>query len=405
MLRGMASVLRVLFLALLIFYVWHRLVKRTELEGAAKTAVTAAIALAIGPMAYVMLTGPNGAPKTSGAFAWPAFIGWAVFALTFFGLLVTDLGRGVVWGVRKLARKPAATDPSRRQALARITGGVIGTAVAGQVTYGVTRALGEPEIVDVPVTLAKLPPALDGFTIVQLTDIHVGGTIGRTFVEELVERTNALAPDVIALTGDFVDGSVDELRDGVAPFANLRAKHGVYFVTGNHEYYSGAPSWVAHFTSLGIRVLRNERVSIERDGAAFDLAGIDDHGAKRWGGDHGPDVARAIAGRDPNRALVLLAHQPRQVHMAAQHGVDLQLSGHTHGGQVWPWHYLVKIQQGGLLAGRYTIGNTQLYVSRGPSYWGPPVRVGAPPEITRVILRAGSVNEGEPVPSRAAVGA
>ncbi len=395
MLRGMASVLRVLFLALLIFYVWHRLVKRTGLQGAAKIAVTAAILLAIGPMAYVMLTGPNGAPKTTGAFAWPAFIGWAVFALTFFGLLVADLGRGVVWGVRKLARKPAPTDPSRRQALARITGGVIGTAVVGEVTYGVARALGEPEIVDVPVTLAKLPPALDGLTIVQLTDIHVGGTIGRAFVEELVERTNALAPDVIALTGDFVDGSVDELRDGVAPFANLRAKHGVYFVTGNHEYYSGAPAWVAHFTSLGIRVLRNERVAIERDGAAFDLAGIDDHGAAKWGGDHGPDVARAVAGRDASRALVLLAHQPRQVHVAAQHGVDLQLSGHTHGGQVWPWHYLVKIQQGGLLAGRYTIGNTQLYVSRGPSYWGPPVRVGAPPEITRVILRSGSVNEGE----------
>ncbi len=141
----------------------------------------------------------------------------------------------------------------------------------------------------------------------------------------------------------------------------------------------------------------------QRDGAAFDLAGIDDHGAKKWGADHGPDLAKAVAGRDVSRALVLLAHQPRQVHMAAQHGVDLQLSGHTHGGQVWPWHYLVKIQQGGLLAGRYTIGSTQLYVSRGPGYWGPPVRVGAPPELTKVILR--SVNEGEATPGAPAAGA
>jgi predicted MPP superfamily phosphohydrolase len=311
-----------------------------------------------------------------------------VFGLLFLALLVVDLGRLVVWLGRKLARRPAPTDHGRRQALARITAGVVTTAVVGHVGYGMTRALGEPEIVDVPITLAKLPRALDGFTIVQLTDLHAGGTIGRQFVAELVERTNALGADLIVLTGDFVDGSVDELRDAVAPLGELRAPHGVYFVTGNHEYYAGADAWIAHFRSLGIHVLRNERVEIARAGAAFDLAGIDDHGARRHARGHGPDLARALAGRDPQRAVVLLAHQPRQVRAAAKHDVDLQLSGHTHGGQVWPWHYLVSLQQGGLLAGRYLEGATQLYISRGPSYWGPPVRVGAPPEITRVILRA-----------------
>ncbi len=376
----LALVIRLAILALLVFYVWWRLVRTTGLTGIARVAATAAVLIPILPMLWITVTGPGGAPRASGAFTWPMFIGWALFALTFFAVLVTDIVRLLVWLVRRAMRAPRM-DLSRRQALARITGGVIGTAVVGHVAFGLSRALGEPEIVDVPLTLTKLPKSLDGFTIAQLTDIHVGGTIGRRFIEELVQRTNALGADMIVLTGDFVDGSVDELRDAVAPFADLRARHGVYFVTGNHEKYSGVTGWVAHFTSLGMRVLRNERVEIVREGAAFDLAGIDDYSLR-------PDLAKALAGRDTSRALVLLAHQPRQVHTAAQHGVDVQLSGHTHGGQVWPWHYLVSIQQGGLIAGRYQIGGTQLYVSRGPSYWGPPIRVGAPPEITRVILRA-----------------
>jgi uncharacterized protein len=375
-----APLLRVALLALLVLYVWHRLVRVPALGRRGGIAVTVAIIAPLLPMLWIMATGGGGAPRATGAFAWPVFVGWALFALTFFAVLVSDVVRLMVWIVRRVMRAPPM-DPSRRQALARITGGVIGTAVVGHVGYGMARALGDPELVDVPVTLGKLPQALDGFSIVQLTDIHVGGTIGRRFVAELVERTNAIGGDLIVLTGDFVDGSVDELADAVAPFGELRANHGVYFVTGNHEKYSGVEAWVAHFRSLGIRVLRNERVEIARDGAVFDLAGIEDHSLKH-------DLAAALAGRDPDRAVVLLAHQPRQVHVAAKHGVDLQLSGHTHGGQVWPWHYLVALQQGGLVAGRYTVGATQLYVSRGPSYWGPPIRVGAPPEITRVILRA-----------------
>jgi uncharacterized protein len=375
-----APLLRVALLALLVLYVWHRLVRVPALPRRARLAVTAAIIVPLLPMLWIMVTGPGGAPRASGPVAWAVFVGWALFALTFFAVLVSDVVRLIVWFVRRLVRAPPM-DLSRRQALARITGGVIGTAVVGHVGYGMARALGDPDLVDVPVTLGKLPRELDGFTIVQLTDIHVGGTIGRRFVTELVERTNAIAGDMIVLTGDFVDGSVEELADAVAPFAELRAPYGVYFVTGNHEKYSGVEAWVAHFRSLGIRVLRNERVQIVRDGASFDLAGIEDHSLKH-------DLAAALAGRDPARAVVLLAHQPRQVHVAAKYGIDLQLSGHTHGGQVWPWHYLVALQQGGLVAGRYTVGATQLYVSRGPSYWGPPIRVGAPPEITRVILRA-----------------
>jgi predicted MPP superfamily phosphohydrolase len=248
-------------------------------------------------------------------------------------------------------------------------------------------ARGEHELVDVEIKLAKFPRALDGFTIVQISDLHTGMTIDRAFVQRVVDATMSLKPDLIALTGDLVDGRVADLRDDIAPLAQLHAPHGVFAVTGNHEYYAGVDEWIAEIKRLGARYLRNERVTIGSGDAAFELAGVDDHGADAYVG-HGEDLPSAMHGRDRSRALVLLAHQPRQVRNAAKYGVDLQLSGHTHGGQIWPWHYLVKLQQGGLLAGRYEYEGTQLYVTRGCGYWGPPVRLLAPLEITRVILRA-----------------
>jgi predicted MPP superfamily phosphohydrolase len=250
----------------------------------------------------------------------------------------------------------------------------------------------EPRIVDVSIALPRLPRSLDGFTIAQISDVHAGPTVSRPFVAEVVRRVNALAPDLVAITGDLVDGSVKRFGAVVEPLADLRSVHGTFFVTGNHEYYSGVEPWLAHLRTLAVRVLRNERVSISRPGArndnAFDLAGIDDHESHRWGGGHGADLERALDGRDPSRALVLMAHQPRQVRVSQHHGVDLQISGHTHGGQIWPWHAAVRIQQGGLLAGHYRFGDTQLYVSRGTGYWGPAIRFGAPAEISRIVLRA-----------------
>jgi uncharacterized protein len=379
----------VVVLAGLEYYVWRRVVRDTGLTGAARGGVSAAVIALPLPMMVVALSSRGGPPAAHGWLAWVAFLGWAMFGLTLVGLLVVDLGRAAVWAVRKAARRGAPIDPSRRQAIARITGGLVTTVVAGEVAVGMRSALGRREVVDVPVTLDRLPAAFDGFTIAQITDVHVGGTIGRRFVEDLVRQTNAVGADAIAITGDIVDGSVAELRDAVAPLGDLRAPHGVYFVTGNHEYYSGADAWIAHMRELGIRVLRNERVEIVRAGAAFDLAGIDDHSAAQFERGHGADLDAALAGRDPDRVVVLLAHQPRQARIAARFGVDLQISGHTHGGQVWPWHYLASLQQGGLIAGRYRLGRTQLYVSRGAGYWGPPIRVGAPAELTRIVLRSG----------------
>jgi uncharacterized protein len=367
------------------YYVWSRLAKRTELPRAWRRGTLIATALLwIAIPITTALRNVNADVAT--AMSWVVMPWMALVAMAFLALLALDAA-WLVAGLVRRARKAPPPDLSRRRFLARVTGATAATVAGASVARGMVTARGVHEVVDVEVKLAKLPKALDGFTIVQLTDLHIGLTIDRDFVQRVVDITNDLQPDVIALTGDFVDGKVHDLADEVAPLANLRAKHGVFAVTGNHEYYSGAEPWVAHISTLGVRYLRNERVSMGSASGAdgFDLAGVEDYTAA---GKYKEDLAAATAGRDPSRALVLLAHQPRQVRRAAKHGVDLQLSGHTHGGQIWPWHYIVKIQQGGLLAGRYQHGDTQLYVSRGCGYWGPPVRLLAPLEITRVILRA-----------------
>ncbi|HEU0036113.1 MAG TPA: metallophosphoesterase [Kofleriaceae bacterium] len=368
------------------FYVWLRLVKRARLPRPWHVGITAAMAVLFVSIPVTTWT-RNVAPGLSNALVWISMPWMALTGLTFVALVVLDVIGLFVHVGRRVARRPAQVSMSRRTFLARLTGGTALAVGGTSMARGMIEARGTHEVVDVEVRLAKLPAALDGFTIVQLTDLHVGMTIDRAFVQKVVDHANSLAPDLIALTGDFVDGKVDDLRHEIAPLRELRAKHGVFAVTGNHEYYSGADPWIAAISELGPRYLRNERVTIGEGEHRFVLAGVDDYGAHGYAG-HGEDLDRALSGRDPDHAVVLLAHQPRQVHNAKRHGVDLQLSGHTHGGQIWPWHYIVKLQQGGLLAGRYEIDGTTLYVSRGCGYWGPPVRVLAPLEITRIILRS-----------------
>lgn len=263
-----------------------------------------------------------------------------------------------------------------------IAGAVAALALLGT-GFGVKSALGDVPVRRVPVALSRLPAALAGYKMVQLSDLHIGPTLGRDWTERLVERVNALEPHAVVITGDLVDGSVTRLREHVAPLGDLRARDGVFFVTGNHEYYAGADAWLRELERLGIRPLRNERVSLGADDVSFDLAGVDDWQA--FGEGHGRDLSRALAGRDPSRELVLLAHQPRQIAEAAERGVGLQLSGHTHGGQIVPWNFFVRLQQP-YIAGLSRHGDAQIYVSRGTGFWGPPMRVLAPAEITLLEL-------------------
>ena len=364
-------------------YIWARLVKRARLPRPWHIGITVVMAVMLVSVPVTMWS-RNAWPGFSATFGWISLPWFALAGLTFVAHVFIDLGTLIArLGRRAVGRPAPEASLSRRMFLARVTGGVAVAIGSTSVARGMVTARGAHEIVDVDVVLAKLPKALDGFSIVQLSDLHVGMTIDREFVQRVVDQANALKPDLVVLTGDLVDGKVEDLRDDAAPLANLKSRHGTYAVTGNHEYYSGADPWITALTAMGIKYLRNERVAID----GFDLAGVDDHSASGYKG-HGEDLHAALGGRDASRPVVLLAHQPRQVRRASKFGVDLQLSGHTHGGQIWPWHYLVKLQQGGLLAGRYQFDDTQLYVTRGCGYWGPPVRLLAPLEITRVILRA-----------------
>jgi predicted MPP superfamily phosphohydrolase len=235
--------------------------------------------------------------------------------------------------------------------------------------------------VNVPIT--GLPAALHGFTIAQISDIHVGPTIKRGYLQAIVDAVNELQVDMVAVTGDLVDGTVAELAQHVAPLAGLTSTHGTYFVTGNHEYYSGAHAWIAELGRLGVHVLMNEHVVLQH---GLVLAGVADWNAGHFDSSHRSDPHAALAGA-PAQAPVrlLLAHQPRSAIEAAKAGFDLQLSGHTHGGQFWPWNFFVRFQQP-FTAGLHRLHRLWIYTSRGTGYWGPPKRFGAPSEITRLRL-------------------
>ncbi|MEV7792631.1 metallophosphoesterase [Streptomyces sp. NPDC087512] len=269
--------------------------------------------------------------------------------------------------------------PSRRLFVSRVVAGAAVAAAVGTVGHGTYGVLRGPKVKRVTVPLAKLPRAAHGFRIAVVSDVHLGPVLGRGFARTVVDTVNSTQPDLIAVVGDLVDGSVKDLGPAAAPLAGLRARHGAYFVTGNHEYFSGAEQWVAEVRRLGLIPLENARTELPH----FDLAGVNDVAGEDEG--QGPDYARALGDRDRARACVLLAHQPVQIHDAVEHGVDLQLSGHTHGGQLWPGN-LIAGAANPTLAGLERYGDTQLYVSRGAGAWGPPTRVGAPSDITVIEL-------------------
>lgn len=365
------------------YYLWSRLVRAPDLGPTWQRMGTwSLVGLAALIPAGLLIS--QALPRSVGTVVTALVYTWFGLAILLFFLLVTsEVVRFGAHSFTALSGQPL--DDDRRTFLSRVIAGAAGVLAVGLGVSGAMSALGEVAVRPVRVRLARLPAALSGFRVVQVTDLHIGATIGRAWLEDIVARINALEPDVIAITGDLVDGSVEELRDHTAPLADLRARHGVYFVTGNHEYYSGADAWIAELRRLGVKVLRNERISIGDGEHSFDLAGVDDWSARGFGGGHGADLARALEGRDPSRELILLAHQPKQILQAAAMGVGLQLSGHTHGGQIFPWGLFVRLDQP-YIAGLSRHGDAQIYVSRGTGYWGPPMRVGAPPEITLVEL-------------------
>lgn len=321
----------------------------------------------LGMAALMLMRHPQAQLFAVGVFAW---LGLALLLITL--LLAVRVPLGLWFRMKKV-------DAQRRVFISRAVAGTASLATAGASVFALRSATGPAEVTETEVKLARLPQKLSGFTIAQISDLHVGPTIREKEVARVVEQVNALKPDLIALTGDMMDGSVANLGPIVGQLARMQSRYGLYFVTGNHEVYSGLEAWCTELSRVGIRVLRNERVTIGSD-VSFDLAGVDDVSA-------GGDLGKALAGRDPDRSLVLLAHQPKRdlFHEAVAAGVELQLSGHTHGGQIAPFNAVVKLAFP-YLAGLYRHEAGQVYVSRGTGYWGPPLRLASAPEIAKLVL-------------------
>jgi predicted MPP superfamily phosphohydrolase len=399
-------------------YLWHRFVRDTRLgPKASKIIGIALLALTISIPAtfvYWRLISRSATPGlTVVAFGW---LGASFYLVAIF--LGWDLLRSVRWLVMRGRQETRASEteagtappPSaagvlashtnqegpardtRRVFMARSVASGALLAAGGISTLGVRSALWEITTPEIPVRLARLPRQLDGFSIALLTDVHIGALLDGRYLRHLTEQTNRLRPDLIAIGGDLVDGRVSQIGAQVAELRRLRAPYGVHFVTGNHEYYSDASQWTAFLERMGVRVLTNERVSIGdlgRKGASFDLAGVPDCRAAHIG-EVGPNIHLATAGRDADRELVVLAHQPVQIEPIAAAGAGLQLSGHTHGGQLYPFGSITRLAQP-YLSGLHRHGSTdtQIYVSRGTGFWGPPMRVLAPAEVALLRLHAG----------------
>jgi len=251
---------------------------------------------------------------------------------------------------------------------------------------GAVSALRGPSVRHVDIPIEGLDARLANLRIALISDLHVGPIIGARYVRRVVRLANALAPDLIALTGDIVDGSVARLAQDVAPLADLRPMDKAYLVLGNHDYYSGAAPWTAQFRSMGLRVLLNEHVVIERGGARFLIGGVTDPAARRSDSSQGPRPDRAAAPAEGPMFRLLLAHNPGLAPAAAKAGFDLQLSGHTHAGQFFPWTLAVRLVHANHAAGLSREGRMWVYVSAGTGSWGPPVRFGTEPELTLIRL-------------------
>ncbi|CRK60346.1 FIG00761799: membrane protein [Alloactinosynnema sp. L-07] len=364
---------------LLHLYLWKRLVRDTARSRRARVAgATAVVGLAVLAVASLVL--PRFIGIEAGRWlAWPGYLWIALMFYMFVALLVLEVPRLVL----RLRDRGKPVDESRRLFLARGAAVVAGVAAPTVVGAGMVSALSAPEVKRLTVPIRRLDPAFAGFRIAVVSDIHLGPILGRAHTERLVRMINETEPDLVAMVGDLADGTVAELGHAAEPLRDLVSREGTFFVTGNHEYYSGHEQWITELDRLGLHYLRNSRTQITRGGASFDLAGVTDVTGESF--DDGPDFGAALRDRDSAKPVVLLAHQPVQVESAARAGVDLQLSGHTHGGQLYPFHHIVSLQQPGV-SGLSKVDDTWLYVTNGAGFWGPPVRVGAPPDITVLEL-------------------
>ena len=366
------------------YYVWRRIARDTNLSSTRRKQIGWCLALLfVITILGIVFTRVLQVPW----LGWLSWISYGWMGTIFFLCAYLFIGDLIYCGtalVKRMDRSPI--NHSRRRFFKRsISSGAV--AAAGlTATFSAGWAMMRTVVRRVDVQLDNLHPVFDGFRIVQISDLHIGPILRRNWLQGVVDKVNELKPDLIAITGDLVDGSVESLREHVAPLAQLQAPYGTFFCTGNHEYYSGAVEWCAEVNRMGIRVLRNEHVLITKDSARLQLAGIDDHRARGRAPGHGSDIPKAVSGCSKHHPIILMAHQPVSVHEATKNGVHFQISGHTHGGQIWPFHWLVRLSQP-YVSGLNMHETTQIYVNQGTGFWGPPMRLGSTSEITEITLQ------------------
>ena len=371
-------------------YVYRRLAAGFEPSSPWRRRVKALLGLswAVAPLTFSQLRS-SGAPLPDliQAIGYPLL---GIFSLVIGLMLFKDVAWLVLVAVDKLVARASGADvlpkdPERRRLFERALNGAVLTAAGALGAVGLSQARQAAEVIRVTLAIPELPEALIGLRIAQVSDIHVGPTIRKERTAEIAQAVNALSPDLIAVTGDLVDGVVTGIGEHVAPLGEMKAPMGVFFVTGNHEYYSGVDEWLEFVRTLGWRTLTNEHVTLTKDGATLVVAGTPDRSSSRLKPEHVEDLDAALAGAPEAAVRILLAHQPRTAYKAVERGFDLMLSGHTHGGQNFPYTLLIHLAQP-FSAGAHLVEGMWLYVNRGTTYWGPPIRLGSPQEITLIEL-------------------
>ena len=349
-------------------------------------AYTAVFILSLLPILPIILRMGGNESKLIDKFSFVGYTSLGFFTLSFFIFVAKDLVLQLIALLGHIINEDNPFDNSKRDFIKRSINISMITLAGSATVYGFYSARKGPFIIKHDIYIKKLPDAFENFSIVQISDLHVGPTIKRPYVEDVLEKISRLNPDLIAVTGDLVDGSVKYLKSELQPLKDMIAPYGTFFVTGNHEYYSGVDQWLDETDRLGMKNLINSNELISKAGDQIAIAGITDLRAHQIKPAHRSDPELALRSVPDDTTKIVLAHQPNSIHSVHETGADLQLSGHTHGGQFWPFTYPVKMTHP-YIAGLHDHQGTQIYVNRGTGYWGPPLRICVPAEITLIRLK------------------